>query len=212
MRTYLQRDLIDLAQISNLEPFIKSEKVLALRTGTLLNYSEAARLAGVTPDAMRRYMHYLEMSFQVFLLPSWQRNRSKRLSKMPRLHFLDPGICRALTGNFESTDGAFFESAVCAEIYKQFHYARPDWSLYHLRTADGRELDLLIETPNGYIALEIKMSASAAQAHTRHFRELDTLLDKPFLGGVLLTQDRKPRLFAETQSIALPAQIFLGGG
>lgn len=211
-RTFLQRDLADLAQLSNLEPFIKSEKVLALRTGTLLNFSDAGRLAGVSPDAMRRYMQYLEMSFQAFLLPSWQRNPSKRLSKMPRLHFLDPGICRTLTGNFESMDGAFFESAVCAEIYKQVHYSRPDWSLFHLRTSDGRELDLLLETPKGYIALEIKMSATAAQAQTRHFRELDGLLDKPFLGGVLLTQDRKPKLFSETRSLALPAQIFLGSG
>ncbi len=212
VRTYLQRDLADLAQLSNLEPFIKAEKVLALRTGTLLNFSEAARLAGVTADSMRRYMNYLELSFQAFLLPSWQRNLSKRLSKMPRVHFLDPGICRALTGNFESTDGAFFESAVCAEIYKQVRYARPDWSLYHLRTADGREVDLLLETPQGYVAVEIKMSAVAAQSHTRHFRDLDALLDKPFLGGVLLTQDMKPRYFSETRSLALPAQLFLGIG
>jgi uncharacterized DUF497 family protein len=60
---------------------------------------------------------------------------------MPHVHFLDLGICRVLTGNFESTDNSFSESAVCTEIYKQIHYDRPDWSPTHLRTADGRELD-----------------------------------------------------------------------
>ncbi len=212
VRTYLQRDLADLAQISQLEPFVKAEKVLALRTGSLLNYSEAARTAGISTDSMRRYLAYLELSFQVFLLPSWQRNPAKRLSKMPRVHFLDPGICRAVAGDFESTDGEFFESAVCAEIHKQARYAFPDWSLHHLRTADGREVDLLIETPRGYVAVEIKMAATAAQSQTRHFRGLDQFLDKPWLGGLLLTRDGRPRFFEETNTVALPAAQALAPG
>jgi predicted AAA+ superfamily ATPase len=161
---------------------------------------------------MRRYTGYLEISFQALLLPSWQRNPAKRLAKMPRIHFMDPGICRAVSGDFETTGGGLFESAVCAEIHKQVRYAEPDWSLYHLRTSDGREVDLLVETPHGYVAVEIKMSATSAQSQTRHFRDLEELLDKPFLGGLLLTQDRSMKYFEETRAIALPAAMALAPG
>lgn len=211
VRTYLQRDLMDIASLHDLDSFVKAEKVLAARSGTLLNYADAARDAGIAPDSLRRYARYLEISFQAFSLPSWSRNVGKRLVKMPKFCFVDPGIIRALTQQFGEPDGRFFESAVIAEISKQLSSETENGSLFHLRTSDGREVDLLIEYPEGFIALEIKASAKAAPTHARHFRGLKEILDKPLLAKILLTQDPHVQFFEETETLAMPVAAALGG-
>jgi hypothetical protein len=47
-----------------------------------------------------------------------------------------------------------------------------------LRTVDGREVDLLIETEKGYYAIEIKMSSRVSDVDARHLKGLGSILDK----------------------------------
>mgnify|MGYP006993449278 CR=1 FL=1 len=96
VRTYLERDVRDLADFRSLEPFIKVQKMTALLTGSLLNFSELAREAGVTTHTARRFINYLGISYQVILLQPWSRNELKRLVKSPKLHYLDPGVHKAV--------------------------------------------------------------------------------------------------------------------
>lgn len=88
--------------------------------------------------------------------------------------------------------GSEFESAIVAEMYKQLQYLDIDTNVYHLRTSDGREVDLLIETPQGYYAFEIKMSSNYNHTDNRHLRNLEEILDKPLLHSFVLSQDTKP--------------------
>lgn len=75
------------------------------------------------------------------LVPAWYRNEEKRLTKRPRVHFLDPGIRRSILGRRGSPDGADVESAVAAEIVKCVRAQRIPVALHHLRTHDQREVD-----------------------------------------------------------------------
>lgn len=54
--TYLERDLSDIARLNDLEPFRKFQKLSALRSGRLLQYSEMARDTGVSVDTAKRYL------------------------------------------------------------------------------------------------------------------------------------------------------------
>ena len=66
--TYLERDLGDLARMDDLMPFRKFQRLSALRSSMLLNYSEIARDAGISVDTARRYLEYLRISYQTVLL------------------------------------------------------------------------------------------------------------------------------------------------
>lgn len=187
--TYLQRDLSDLAQLERLEPFVRAQQAAALRTGQTINFSELARLADVAPPTARKFMRYLELSYQILMLPAWYRNPEKRLAKQPKLHFVDPGIRRAILRKRGEIDGAEFESAVVAEIYKQCRNARLPVLFHHLRTADGREVDLLIERNDGFVAVEIKRTEHVSRVDFRHLRGLEELLDKPLLLGMVVSGD-----------------------
>ena len=208
IRTYLERDVRDLADFRSLEPFIKIQRLTALMTGNLLNYAELAKDAGITANTARRFVKYLEISYQVILLQPWTRNNLKRLVKSPKLHYLDPGVQKAIIQKRGAPAGNEYESAVIAEIHKQVKNILFTGSFYHLRTVDGREIDLLIETEKGYYAIEVKMTGHVSEVDARHLKGLGPVLDKPLLYSFLLSNDPAVRNISEN-ILALPAAMFL---
>lgn len=209
LKTYLERDIRDLADFKNLEPFLVIQKMSALLTGQMVNYTLLAKEAKVHLNTAKRYLQYMQMSYQTLSLAPWHRNKLKRLSKVPKLHYLDPGIQRAITGRVEGgITGHEFESAIIAEMYKQIKYLHQDCALYHLRTNDGRELDFLIETNAGYYAIEIKMTQNCKPTDARHLRNLEEILDKPLLHAFVLSHDTMPHQF-ENNVTAMHAAAFL---
>ena len=208
IRTYLERDIRDLADFRNLKPFVKTQKTSALLTGTLVNFSQLAREADIATNTARRFLTYLELSYQVTLLQPWAKNKLKRLSKTPKLHYLDPGIQRGILQKQGALTGNEFESAIIAEIYKQTRFPGFNGNLYHLKTVDGREIDLIVELENGYIALEIKMSQRVSSDDARHLKGLDALLDKPLIHSFVLSNDMDIKQLSEGIT-AMPAVMFL---
>jgi predicted AAA+ superfamily ATPase len=208
IRTYLERDVRDLAEFRSLEPFIKLQRMTALMTGNLLNYAELAKNAGITANTARRFVNYLEISYQAVLLQPWSRNKLKRLVKSPKLHYLDPGVQRAIIQKRGIPAGNEYESAVIAELYKQMKNLQFPGLFYHLRTVDGREVDLLIETEKGYYAIEVKMASRVSEVDARHLKGLGPILDKPLLFSFLLSNDPVIRNISEN-ILALPSAMFL---
>ena len=96
VQTYLERDVRDLASFRDLEPFIKLQRAVALNTGCLFNASNFARDLGVSSKTVQRYLEYLRLSYQVIVLPAWERNALKRLVKAPKVHFIDNGVLQAV--------------------------------------------------------------------------------------------------------------------
>jgi uncharacterized protein len=208
IRTYLERDIRDLADFKNLDPFIRIQQTTALLTGSIINFSQLAKEADITSHTAKRFINYLELSYQTILLKPWHRNSLKRLSKSPKLHYLDPGIQRAILKKRGQMSGNEFESSVVAELYKQTRYIDFQGNFYHLRTLDGKEIDLLIETENGYIAIEVKMSSRVNDSDARHFSGLDQILDKQVLFSFVLSNDPDIKEIAHN-TLALPAAMFL---
>jgi hypothetical protein len=132
----------------------------------------------------------------VLLLPAFFRNPEKRLAKQPKVVFLDPGIHRGILRKTGLLDGSEYESAVIGEIIKQVKTADLSIDLYHLRTADGREVDLLLETEQGFVAIECKMTTHPSRNDFRSMRNLVELLDKPLLAGLVVCNEDTVRRFS----------------
>ncbi|HPR32424.1 MAG TPA: ATP-binding protein [Prolixibacteraceae bacterium] len=207
--TYLERDIRDLANFRELEPFIKLQRYLAMHTGQLINASAISRQLGVTSKTVQRYIRYLELSYQSITLSPWSRNPGKRLVKTPKIHFLDQGIVQTIVQKRGGITGNEFESLVISEIYKQVRNIEIRSPFYHLRTSDGREVDLLIELPEGYLAFEIKIAWKVDRQDIRHFKELETILDKPLIHCFLLSNDPVVYNFEE-KITGIHAAHFLG--
>jgi len=209
VKTYLERDVRDLAVFRDLEPFVRLQKYLALRTAQPLNISDIATQVGLAAKTVQRYIRYFELSYQIVMLPAWTRNAGKRLAKMPKIHYLDNGVLQAVLQKQGGTTGAEFESLVIAEIYKQVRCLQMDISFYHLRTQDGYEVDLLLELPQGYIAFEIKMAEKIKLTELKRLKKLNDLLDKPLLHAFVLSNDDQTHELAPNIT-AVNAAYFLG--
>lgn len=209
VHTYLERDVRDLMSFRDLDPFIKLQRATAAYTGGVFNASNFSRDIGVTSKTVQRYMEYLRLSYQVIILPAWERNATKRLTKAPKIHFLDNGVLQAVLQKRGGLTGNEFESLLVAEIYKQAKNAFADVSFHHLRTQDGKEVDLLVETQEGYYAFEFKMSNRVSPIDARHLSSVESILDKPLLHGFVLSNDTETHHFSDKVT-AVHAAMFLG--
>lgn len=208
VRTYLERDIKDLASFRDLEPFQKLQHYFALNTGNLINASAIGNQIGITSKTVLRYITYFEMSYQAIVLQAWSRNRNKRLVKTPKIHYLDNGVIRAVLQKQGMITGNEFESLIVAEMYKQLKNIQAPVNMFHLRTHDGKEVDFLVEFPNGYYAFEIKMADKVREYDARHLKGLDDLLDKPLIHAFLLSNDCDT-LYIDDKTTALHVAYFL---
>ncbi len=210
VRTYLERDIRDLASFRDLSPFVKLQKAVALQTAQTVTESSLASIAGVSPKTAKQYLQYLNISYQTIQLDSWTSNPNKRLTRAAKVHFIDHGILQAVLLRKGGLSGSEYESAIVSEIYKQVHSIASNARFYHLRTQDGKEVDLLVETTDGYYAFEIKMTENIVATDGRHLRKLeDIVTDKPILQRFLLSNDKTTKHF-DSNITAVHAALFLG--
>jgi predicted AAA+ superfamily ATPase len=167
-----------------------------------------AKETGVSIPTVQRYLLYMEMSYQVVVLSAWAENPLKRLVKAPKIHFLDQGVLKAILKKTGNPTGSEFESVVIAEIYKQIKTFRLPFSCYHFRTLDGREVDLLLEGEEYFIAIEVKMSSHIDSRDIRNLRGLGEFLPKPLKYCFVLSNDPETHYFDEGV-IAFHAAYFL---
>jgi predicted AAA+ superfamily ATPase len=208
VKTYLERDIRDLAASLDLEPFIKLQRYLANTTGSLVSYSSIAKETGISVPTVQRYIRYMEISYQSVVLPAWFANPLKKLIKAPKIHFLDNGILRAVLMKKGTLTGNEFESAIIAEIYKQIKTYKLPLVCYHLWIENGHEVDMILEAEDYFIAIEIKMSEHVDNTDARHLQDLQSILNKPLRHSFVLSNDTQVHYLNDSIT-AMHAAAFL---
>jgi predicted AAA+ superfamily ATPase len=208
--TYLERDLADLTRLNDLAPFRKLQKLSALRSSQLLNYSELARDATLGVDTVRRYLEYLTLSYQVVLLQPFYRNLTSSVVKTPKLYWLDIGLLRTLTGFWGDLSGPVYETMVVSEIIKWIRTVQKQAELWFYRTRSGLELDLLLQMPQGFIGMEIKSRTSVVASDITAMRQIAAALTGEWLGGLVVYRGDRIFKLAEPEIWAVPSnRLFL---
>lgn len=182
VQTYLERDVRALAQVGDLGLFERFLRLCAARTGQLLNLSDLARDTGVSQPTAGRWLSVLEASGQVHLLRPMHGNFAKRLVKSPKLYFVDTAIATFLLGLHDAEPtmrgpmgGPLVETVVVAEWLKAFRHRGEPPAMSFLRTADGLEVDLVIERNGQVYPIEVKATSTLTPVHAaslRRFREV----------------------------------------
>lgn len=167
--TYVERDVRQALNVRDLASFHRFVLLCAARTGQLLNLSALAADAGITHNTAKSWLSVLEASYLIALLHPWHRNLGKRLTKTPKLYFLDTGLAAWLAGVRDAHEliagnlrGPLFETLVVSEClkYKRNHLCPEE--LYFWRDSTGHEIDLIVERGTQVTAIECKSGQTIA--------------------------------------------------
>ena len=198
--TIVERDVPLIARGRHLSELPRLLRVVAARTSQEVNIVSVAEATGIDRTSLSRsYLPLLENIYLVRQLPPWSRNLTARAVKHPKTYITDSGLAANLLGvdpdglalpNAPAL-GPLVETFVVDELVRQLSFASgPRATLYHFRSPDGPEVDVVAEAPDGrVVGLEVKASSNVGQADFKHLRLLRDRLDdvgQPFVMGAVI--------------------------
>jgi len=186
LQTYLERDVRAITNVRDLVTFRRFLSLLATRHGQVLNKTDLAAPLGVSVPTIGEWLHILEMTGQIILVPPYFENFGKRLIKSSKLYWEDSGLACYLLGVTSQSEldrspflGPLFEGFVAAEILKSQINRGERKELYFFRDQQGLEVDFLIPRPNaGLWPVEAKASKTVRPAMAASLLSLGRALGK----------------------------------
>jgi hypothetical protein len=184
VRTYLERDLQDLATISALPDLRRLMRAACLRLGQLVNQTELGRDVALPQPTVHRWLNLLETSYLLVRLPAYAVNRTKRLIKAPKIYWSDTGIALHLGG--AEPGGMHLENLVLNDLLAWRDARVEHVELGYWRTTIGEEVDFVIEASDKLLPIEVKATGRPRLADCAHLRTFRAEYAKKARAGLLL--------------------------
>ena len=219
IKTYLERDVRELAAVQDLDAFRRFMVACAARTGQMLNYANIAEEVGKDANTIRNWVSILEASGIVYILEPFANSALKRVIKTPKMYFRDTGLAAYLTRWLTpetlangAMSGEIFETFVISEILKSYSnrgldhryfvsYYRGKDKIRKKKNGDivqeEAEIDFIIEENGILYPIEIKLNANVTADMTSVFRVLDNLPEKKRGMGAVVCMCPMPGMLRE---------------
>jgi predicted AAA+ superfamily ATPase len=192
--------------VGNLGDFQVLMRLAAGRTARLLNESDLARDAGISQPTCHRHMQWLEVGCLISRLEAFHANASSGMRKAKKLMWQDAGLAVWLAGIRSPEDianrpdeGFWLEQAIFQTLQVWRGMDSSSRRITHWRDGGKRDVDFVLETPQGVVGVEIKASQKVTPSDCTGLRALSAAMPKgrPFLRGVVLHGGTEPRSMGE---------------
>lgn len=209
-QTYLERDIRAIYDIGSLREFQRFLKIFTARCSQILNLSQLANDVGVAVNTIKKWVSILEASNIIYLLYPYYKNLGKRITKSPKVYFLDSGLVCFLVGIETKKHlingplaGELFENYCIQETIKCFYNKGKNPPIYYLRTHNGMEIDLIIEKNMRIYPFEIKFTKTPNLGMAKsieRFKKAYSVLNIE-LGGLITLAKKEGKLSRDTSII-----------
>lgn len=156
LSSYVNFDILTLADIRNPIDLYKLIRLLAVRIGTKLDVSKLTSLTSMSRPTVENYLDLLEQSYLIRTIPVLAKSPDREIVKARKLYFLDNGIA-SIAGDLGS--GARFENAVFNQLLHKGAVA-----YYQLKS--GREIDFVLDQTLGFEVKETAAEGDLKQLQT----------------------------------------------
>lgn len=198
-QTYIEKDVKEIINIKDELAFIKFVKAAAARTGQQLNCSALAEMCEKDEKTVKSWLSVLQANGLVYLLEPYYNNFNKRLTKTPKLYFLDTGLACYLLGWHSPVQlcegamwGQIFETYVVGEVIKSYYNdGRTLLPLYYYRDKEKNEVDLIIEEAGTLYPVEIKTTSDPKKSMISAFEVLKKIPDKIIGEGAIVCMSKE---------------------
>lgn len=207
VETYLREEIAQEAMVRNLPAFTRFLELAADENGNIINFQKIAREAGIHSKTIKEYFQILEDTLIGRMIYPFKKLTRRRLSSHPKFYFFDCGIVTVLKRGLQkellrsSTEyGRAFEHWVFTELSAALDYYELEAKLSFYHTADGAEIDFMIEKGNDLWAVEVKASPNPDLSSLRGLRGF--LKDCPEAKGFCVCATPRPYVDANIEFLA----------
>ncbi|MDP5172740.1 MAG: ATP-binding protein [Bacteroidia bacterium] len=167
---YIERDIVAMLQLEKSQAFITLMRLMASRSGSIVNYSDLAKLTTLRHETIKKYLWYAEKTFIIRPISPFFTNKEKELVKAPSYYFLDIGLRNYLRGIFDdpSDTGMRFQTFVYRLLEKRFRHAIA--SIHFWRSKAKAEVDFVVNRGPDLLPVEVKSTALKTPSVTRSYR------------------------------------------
>ncbi len=214
VETYLSKDVKNQLEILDTTTFKNFMVSVATRNGEQLNYSNIANEIGITDKTAKTWLNILVNSGIVYLLEPFMNTKLKRITHMPKIVFMDSGLCSYLAGwdtardlQLSEQSGHYLETYIISEIIKSYNSMGIDPKLSYYRDKEKNEIDLIFEKNNKIYPFEIKKTGNPTKAMIKNFEKLNDTKKQIEPGGIICCYDELIHLDEKNYIIPISSVI-----
>lgn len=192
VETYLSKDVKDQLDILDTNIFKNFMISVASRNGEQLNYSNIASEIGISDKTVKTWLNILVNSGIVYLLEPFMNTKLKRITHMPKIIFMDSGLCSYLAGwdnarqlQLSEKSGHYLETYIISEIIKSYNSIGQEPKISYYRDKEKNEIDLIMEKNNKIYPFEIKKTANPNKSMIKNFDKLNNIGKTIEPGGII---------------------------
>ncbi|OGV28236.1 MAG: hypothetical protein A3F18_06075 [Legionellales bacterium RIFCSPHIGHO2_12_FULL_37_14] len=194
----LDRDLREIINIRRRDALFQLIQVISAWSTKRIDISAIGSGLSLQRHTLESYLNALEALYLIDRIPAFAKTEYDRVGLQAKLLFNDSGLMASILRwrlediRFDGDKvGKLIETHVGNELQKQVDTTRQQYSLYHYRDREKREIDFLIENAKGdLLGIEVKASTGAQSTdfnHLKAFKERIKPRAKSFIGIVLYT-------------------------
>lgn len=208
IETYIERDLRNIKQITDLSTFRSFIKLCAGRVGQIINFSDLGRDVGVSHNTIKSWLSILETSYIIFFLQPYYKNFNKRIIKSPKLYFYDTGLVSSLLGINNKNQikthylkGNLFENFIVSQFLKNKFNKNCQAEYYFWKDKIGREIDLIEIKDQKLKPIEIKSSMTINEDFFKNIKSWQKISKNKEKGALIYAGlENQKRSFADVLS------------
>jgi len=168
--SYITKDISFLLRVRYPDKFIKLIQLLAIQSGSIINYSQLAQDTGMQVSTLKTFLWYAEQTFIISIIRPYYTNQKKELTKSPTIYFNDLGMLNFSKNNFAGVmrDGMLFQNFVFLILDEKFTQGLSQINFW--RSKDKAEVDFIVHTEKGILPVEVKYKSLKKLEITRSYR------------------------------------------
>jgi predicted AAA+ superfamily ATPase len=214
----VDHDAIEISGLAHLDKLRTLWALISAQTSGEFNQLAVSKKVQIPKSSLHAYLRLLQDLYLIYELPAWGRNLSSRIIGRKKISINDSGIACYFNGIDQNVlhdvlngeiFGPILETYIVSELVKQQTWSDIEYTLYHFRNRDNKEVDIVIELRDGtLIGVEVKASKSVSQKDFQGMKALRDLARDRFLCGIILYSGTEVFPYGEDMYLAPLSSIW----
>ncbi len=154
--TMILKDIARTFSVQDIQSLEDFTRYISVNIGNILSYETVSRDIKLSFQTLKKYLDAMEKSYLIVRVPPFFSNKTKEITKQPKVYFLDTGLRNIISKSFDTApEGKLFENYVLTELIKA-NFTPKYW-----RTKSKAEVDFIIETNKETVPIEVKINSES---------------------------------------------------